>query len=614
MNGEGRRRSIHLLLLVAVLFALLELRLAWLQLGLGHGHRQAKGAELTRLAYSQRSDAIAVDSGRGRFLDRNGRHLAGAPALVMAAFPDNGMPRGPEAQVGKVAGALGVSADELESWLRQIQTPEAWRRPGTRRAAALTGRQAKTIREAGLLGVYVLPYRIRYPEDQPFLHAVGYLSQDPQRLARLYSRELKGGKLKETELIGGAGLENSLDRLIRGTGPTMFSQVTDAVRRPLDGLGLRASSPGNPHFPLQVYTTLDSDIQQEATAALRAAGVRQGAAVVLDAANADILAMASLPQLDPYHIGAPGTDERNRAITAYAPGSVFKMVTLAAAVEAGLADLDTEFECDGEYERYGLKCWKPEGHGHLTLEEAFAESCNVAFAAVAEQLDPAWIQITAERLGLGRKIGWSASSFVDGKPLRLLEEEEAGIIFARKKTAYDGGVRTGTGIGQRDVRVTPLQAANMVVSLLHGGRVAAPRLVTEIRYADGGTAAKLPLQMSKSKYGSIRPETAAAVLRAMRLTVTEGTASGTLSQSAWPLAGKSGTAEQAGKKTARNDHWFVGYGPAGGVPRYAVAVLIRDQPSGVRNRAAAVFGNIMERLRQLELRSSSQPKDRAEKP
>ena len=602
MQERLRRRSIHILLLAAAAFAVMELRLAWLQLGPVRGH--AARAGLPSLAYHQRADSIVIDSGRGLFLDRRGRIIAGEVAPVMAAFPEYGMPRGTKEQIRQAAGALGVSAEELEAWLRELKTPEVWRKPGSRRPEALTEEQAETIRDAGLIGVHILPQRIRYPEDIPPMHAIGFLSQDPERLARLYPRQVAKGKIRETDLIGGAGLERSLDRLIRGAGPTVVSRVTDGTKRPLEGLGLRTISPGNPHFPLMVRTTIDLDIQRAAHKALEEAGVREGAVVVLDAASADILAMVSYPPLDPYRIGAPGTDVRNRAITAYAPGSVFKTVTMAAALEAGIANPDTAFFCDGEYERYGLKCWLQGGHGHLTLEEAFAQSCNVTFAAIAEKLDPAWIQITAERLGLGRKVGWAADSFMDGKPLRLLEEEEGGTIFLQKKTAYDGGVRAGTGIGQRDVRVTPLQAANMVVSVLNGGRVASPRIVSEIRYADGNLAAELPKQTADSKYGRIRPETARALLKAMRLTVTAGTASGALSGASWPLAGKSGTAELAGASQGRNDHWFVGYGPAEGTPRYAVAVLIREQPAGLRNRAAAVFGAVMERLRRLDLQAS----------
>lgn len=596
---------IQILLLLTAGFCLIAVRLAWMQAGWGSG--SGKGASQTdipavaRQSVSQRSQSFIVDPGRGQFRDRHGRLLTGVPVNGLVAFPDYGMPRGSEESLRTVAETIGTNRERLESWFRQLKEPEAWRTPQSGRVAALSDRQAAAVRRSGLLGVSVLPVRVRYPGDLPSLHALGFLSQDPSRLTALYAGKLESREWKNTEPLGGSGLEKSLDRFLHGVGATVVSQITDAGRRPLAGLGLRTNAPSNPHFPLQVTTTLDLEIQRAAEEALSAAGVKEGAAVVLDARNADVLAMVSRPQMDPYRIGIPGTDERNHAITAFPPGSVFKAVTLAAALESGTADMDSEFHCNGTYGRYGLKCWRHEGHGKLTLEEAFAESCNVAFAELAEAMDPAWIQITGERLGLGRRVGWHADAFVDGGPLRLMEEEEAGTIFPSKQAAHDGGVRTGTGIGQRDVRVTPLQAANLVVTLLHGGRVSAPRLVSEIRYADGGTMAKLAPQSSPSKYGAIRPETAAAVLKAMRAVVTEGTARAALAEAGWPLAGKSGTAELAGKAKARNDHWFVGYGPATGTPRYAVAVLIENQPSGLRNRAAAVFGDIMERLRRSDL-------------
>ncbi len=587
------------LLLIALLFGVLCIRLAWAQLGIGNGRKAAVSAN----AVHQRSDAFAVDDGRGQFIDRNGTPLTGDVVQAMVAFPAFGMPRGTDQALRQVADSLDADLPTLERWLRGIESPQAWRRSSRSSASpdSLTERQASVIRNADLFGVSVLPYRIRYPASLVPLHAIGYISQDPARLARLYGDRVASRSMKLSDAIGGAGLEKSLDRLLRGVGPTEVYQVTDAAKRPLAGLGMRTKSPDNPHYPLQVRTTLDAAIQRATQQAMTDAGIRMGAAVVLDATDADILAMVSLPSFDPMRIGSKGTDERNRAITAYAPGSVFKTVTMAAALESGAAHSGTLFHCNGAYGRYGLKCWKHAGHGELSLQEAFAESCNVAFAALAEQMDPAWIQITAQRLGLGRRVGWATDAFMDGKPLRLLEEEEAGAIFPDKQSAYrDGGVRTGTGIGQRDVRMTPLQAANMVVTLLHGGRAFAPRLVSEIRYSDGGTMAKLPRQSLPSVYGHIRSQTAEAVLEAMRAVVTEGTARRALASSKWPLAGKSGTAELAGKWQGQNDHWFVGFGPATGKPRYAVAVLIQAQRDGLRNRAAAVFGDIMERILYLD--------------
>lgn len=600
MNREWARRAFYVLLLFAIVFGVEGARLAWLQLGLGGG--RAAGGAIARKAVLQRSDELLLDSGRGQFRDRSGKLLTGETVQSLAAFPDNGMARGPDAVLQLLADAIGAEPGRLAGWLDGLREPQVWMGADGERALDLSDEQIGAVNRANLMGVTVLPYRNRYSADHAPIHAIGYISQHPERVRQIYGAQIVTGQMSATSRIGGAGLEKSLDRLLQGIGSTAAVQVTDGRRRPLEGLGLRMTAPDNPHFPLQVTTTLDLDVQRAIEDVLQNRGIAKGAVVVLDAANADVLGMVSLPRLDPYRIGTNGTDERNHALTASPPGSVFKTVTLAAAIESGVADWDDKFRCDGHYHRYGLKCWKAGGHGVLTLKEAYAESCNVVFAELAERMDPAWLQITGERLGFGRQIGWHTDKFTDGKPLRLLEEEESGAIFLSRKLAEDGGVRTGTGIGQRDVRITPLQAANMAVTIVNGGRVLSPRLVKEIRYADGGLMTPFPRQTAKSRYGQIEANTAALLREGMRSVVVEGTAENALKHAAWPLAGKSGTAELAGKQKARNDHWFVGYGPAQGKPRYAAAIFIEDQPAGLTNRAAGLFGDIMERLRDLERR------------
>ncbi|MFC5405199.1 peptidoglycan D,D-transpeptidase FtsI family protein [Cohnella soli] len=598
MNRAWGMRGFKVLLALAIAFGVEGARLAWLQFGFG-GSRTASGT-LRQGATAQRSDELALDSGRGSFVDRNGKPLAGIPIRGLAAFPDNGMPRGTQDTIGRVAAAIGADASAFGAWLDGIRVPEVWQAKSDGRYLDLSDRQISAINHAGLLGVSVVPYVDRFAGDLFPLHAIGFVSQHPERVRTLYEDRIAHRQMSESSKVGGSGLEKSLDRLIQGIGPTRAAQVTSGSRLPLGGLGLRLLVSDNPHFPLRVTTTIDKDVQQIAQDVLVKHGVRKGAAVVLDAENADILGIVSLPTLNPYRLGAEGTDERNHALTAAPPGSVFKTVTLAAALESGVASWDEKFHCNGHYGKYGLKCWKEGGHGDITLREAYAQSCNIVFAGLAEKLDPAWLQITADRLGLGRLIGWQTDSFVDGKPLRLLGEEEAGTIFADKKNAYDGGMKTGTGIGQRNVRVTPLQAANMAVTILHGGKVFSPRIVKEIRYADGNLLATLPTHTAKSQYGAVSANTTATLREGMRAVVTEGTAESALSGAPWPLAGKSGTAELAGKSEGRNDQWFVGYGPLNGKPRYAVAVLIEDQPAGVRNRGATLFGEIMDGLRQLE--------------
>lgn len=600
MKGAIRLRLFQALLLLAILFGVAEARLAWVQLGFGRS--ETTHASLERKAVLQRSDSLVLDSGRGHFVDRNGALLTGETVRALAAFPAQGGPHGTDEAIGKLADILETDRGRFQAWLDNLKAADVWREGDGKRAYALTERQAAQIRQLELSGIAVLPYRNRYADWEALstLQAIGYVSQHPERIGQIYGEQLRTGLMNKNDLIGGAGLERSLDRLLKGIGPTKAIQLTDASRRPLEGLGIRVMAPDNPHYPVQVKTTLDLRMQRAAANVLNDHGIKEGAVVVLDADNADILAMVSLPAFDPEHIGVAGTDERNHALLAVPPGSVFKTVTLAAALEAGVTNVKEKFYCNGTYGRYGLRCWREHGHGVLTLEQAYAESCNVVFAALAERLDPALLQKTAERMGLGRQVGWSVSRFIDGEPLRLLPEEQPGVIFADLEKAKDGGVRTGSGIGQRDVRITPLQAANMAVTLLHGGTVLAPRLVSEIRYADGGLLASLPPQKAASGQGAISPRTAAFVRRAMEAVVTKGTAADALKDAVWPLAGKSGTAELAGTRSAYNDHWFVGYGPAKGKARYAVAVLLENERVGLRNRAAAVFGDIMEALRRID--------------
>ncbi|MFD0674135.1 peptidoglycan D,D-transpeptidase FtsI family protein [Cohnella sp. GCM10027633] len=602
MNREWSRRAFRALLLIAVVFGAEGARLAWLQLGFGSA--RTAGSTLARQAVLQRSDGLVLDSGRGQFRDRHGRLLTGDTVQTLAAFPDDGAPRGADSTVERVARSLRVEPAALEDWLAELREPAFWKEKGSTRALDLSDAQIKAVNEADLTGVAVLPVLNRYPSSITPLHAIGYVSQHPERVKEIYGDQVEGGTMALTRPVGGSGLEKSLDRLLQGIGPTAVMQVTDAARLPLSGIGLRMMLQKNPHYPLQVTTTLDLDVQSAVDAVLAKHRVKRGAVVVLDARNADIAAMASLPRLNPYGIGEAGTDERNHALEAEPPGSVFKTVTLAAALESGVTTWDETFHCDGHYGKYGLKCWKHEGHGDLTLKEAFAESCNVVFAELAERMDPAWLQITGDRLGFGRQVGWHTEKFVDGEPLRLLQEEEQGAIFLSRERGEDGGIRAGTGIGQRDVRVTPLQAANMVVSVLHDGKVFSPRLVKDVRYANGQLMANVPVHAAKSAYGQIQPRTAERLREGMRAVAQTGTAARALEGSAWPLAGKSGTAELAGKQKARNDHWFVGYGPAKGEPRYAIAVLLEDMPAGLRNRAAELFGDIIEQLRLLELRSA----------
>ncbi|MNZ79760.1 Penicillin-binding protein 4B [compost metagenome] len=323
--------------------------------------------------------------------------------------------------------------------------------------------------------------------------------------------------------------------------------------------------------------------------------MKEGAVVVLDAEQGDVIAMVSRPFYDPSHVNVKDGSWSNRAVKAATPGSIYKLVVAAAALEEHVTSPDEVFHCSGHYDKYGLACWKTGGHGDITLSEGFAKSCNVVFATLGERLSAESISKTAHKLGLNEQIGWHDKSFLDGSPLYQMDQEEAGRTFY-DMSKVDGGALAQTAIGQRDVLMTPLQAANLVVTLLNQGEVYSPRLVSTILFKDGSTLADLPAQKYFSKEGKIQPKTAKLLLSWMRQVVTDGTGR-TLVSAKWPLAGKSGTAQVIHNGEARNNQWFIGYGPVG-KPKFAVAVLSQNRPTHSEHQAIEIFRstmNILER-------------------
>ncbi|MNJ53632.1 Penicillin-binding protein 4B [compost metagenome] len=256
------------------------------------------------------------------------------------------------------------------------------------------------------------------------------------------------------------------------------------------------------------------------------------------------------------------------------------------------------FYCSGHYGKYGLSCWKEEGHGTITLKQAFAESCNTVFAALGERLTAASIHNTASKLGLGRTVGWYDPAFRGSQALRQIDQEEAGTVFATGVYA-DGGGRAQTALGQRDVMVTPLQAANLVVTLLHGGNVAAPRLVQDIYFKNGTQMLEFAPRYSNSDQGMISHATSATLLDWMSEVVESGTGR-SLQAAKWNLAGKSGTAQVISGGRPVNHQWFIGYGPVE-QPRYAVSVLVENRRTGSPHQATELFRRVMDILAAREM-------------
>ncbi|WP_339369371.1 peptidoglycan D,D-transpeptidase FtsI family protein [Paenibacillus elgii] len=588
---QKNRIFIVLLLVIGILGAW-NLRLFWIQVAASRSLTERK-IDLVENSVIQRAQGLVLDSGRGDFVDRNGVPLTGTAQKVLVVFPIHEEESADTSTAtDRVASIVNAPLSAWQSFVRQLKGPAIWSVSG--RPVPLTDAQAAKIEALGLKSVRAMTFNQRYAERQPASQVLGFIGQNPERITRQFTDQFHKGELQLTSKIGNAGLEKTFEPWLQGIGPSYVSLFTDGLKRPLPGLDTRQIAPSNPYYPLKVVTTLDSGIQQQVEQTLERLHVTEGAVVVLDIRNGDTIAMAGTPTFQPEHVDLAQGNWSNKALKAVAPGSIFKTVTAAAALEEKAVKADETFECTGALGKYGFTCWKKEGHGMLTLEEGFAQSCNIVFAKVAQRLGGDKLEAYAHRLGLETPIGWSGD-VLTRKDFRQWDAEEQGQIYASISDKSDKGALVQTAIGQRDVLMTPLQAANLVVTLYNQGKVASPRIVREIRFRNDRLYQSFPPHELEPAAKPIKPATAKRLLGWMVETVEHGTGKA-LHTAKWSMAGKSGTA-QVTLKNGRpgENHWFIGYGPAE-QPRYAAAVLVQNVTEGSGHKAIPLFKEVMDIL------------------
>lgn len=598
MRNFNHRRLFSGLLILCGAVVILIVRLAWVQLVMKNQHVPGNKYSLAKMAEIQSEREVVLDTGRGRLFDRKGVPLAGETIWTAALFPQEEQAAEAEAEVQaepnergplhRLADILGVSYEQLMQRRNELKEPLLWPSPQGKAPLALSPAQASEVNRLGIDGVTVLPFARRYDGHLSGGQWLGYLSEvNPKAQNKLPPAGLRVPK------AGTDGLEKTLEPLLQGVGHTEASVQVDARGNRLPEIPIKVRAPGNPYYPLSFYTTIDKGLQTEIEKLAVQAGMKEGAIVVLDAASGDIAAMVSLPLYQPDRISPEGGEWNNRALQEAVPGSIFKIVTAAAALEAGATSPGETFVCSDQPDRYGLTCPLGKKHGALTLAQGFAVSSNPVFATLAERLSSAQLQSAALALGLGREIGWQSPDTLGLPLLKPLAGEQHGTIFTSLLPG-DSGARVQTAIGQRDVRMTPLQAANLVVTLLHGGEVHAPRILQKVTFANGQKLQDLPGHLAPSPAGRVSPATTRLLLSWLRGVVTGGTGR-SLQRAVWPLAGKSGTAQTTVKGLPRNNQWFIGYGPLD-KPRYTVAVSVQNVAPGSPHLATKLFGQVFDLL------------------
>lgn len=395
-------------------------------------------------------------------------------------------------------------------------------------------------------------YARSYPNGNLAAHVVGYYSQQ----------------------YGTMGIENTQNDTL--TGSKDYSSWQNALNS-LAGI----SEPGN-----SVQLTIDSRIQRAAEQAL--AG-RVGAIVALDPRSGAVLAWASAPTFDNTNIqaaieaanasGGADTSMYDRATLAlYTPGSTFKVLTLASALENGLATFDTTYDSPGRMEIGGADVVSigERGHGTISLAKAFALSSNTVFGQVADGLGAEKLVATARAFGYGQQLGldFTTAASVMPNPEEMTEWE----------LAWAGA---GQPVGQGHTpgpQATVMQNALMAATIANNGIAMNPYVVSQILAPDGTV---LKTTRGRSLGQAVSTGTAEQVKQAMLDVVQSGTGSAAAIAGV-KVAGKTGTAET---NNANANSTFVGFAPYD-TPTVAIAVVIEQNAKGEES-AAAVGGQVL---------------------
>lgn len=377
----------------------------------------------------------------------------------------------------------------------------------------------------------------------------------------------------------GSGLEGTYRQLLRSNRQShqIFS-VVDGMQKSIPGIGFRIKNPRN---ATGLVLTLDLQIQKIVEQVMDREKFA-GAVVILNVQTGEILAMASRPMVNLHRLNESLTSKElpflDRAVSAYPPGSIFKLVILSAGLDCGKLTPDQLFFDPGYYQIGSQKwlCTSSSGHGHqqITLKDALAYSCNTVFIETAIHLGAQTILAYADRFGLGMpcNVGLRNESW---------GELPAGV-------GLSPGEQANLALGQQNVSATPLQIAGLIQTIANNGIRKKPYLVKgyldEYRHF-------INLTSEKTEY--VLKSSTAAVVRDMMSAVTQyGT--GTEAQLEVGSAGKTGTA-QIGNEEIMQDHaWFAGYAPSQN-PHYAAVVFCEKGISGGKT-AAPIFKEIMERV------------------
>ncbi len=406
----------------------------------------------------------------------------------------------------------------------------------------------------GILSGIMIGSRIvrNYPYSNTCAHVIGYVGQ-------INNRELEALKnygYKLGDIIGMSGLERYYDQYLKGINGGQPLEV-DPLGNPVRKLLSQNPIPG-----ADIDLTIDIELQQQAE---KIFGDNKGALIALSPQTGEVLAMFSKPDYNPNYFTDYLTEKEwqellakenplhNRGLTAYPPGSVFKIITGTAALETQSYNPEHNYFCPGYLYlgRRKFACWVASGHGKLNFFQGFIQSCNVVFYNLGLMLGPDKLAQSATNYGLG------FATNID------LPFESSGLIPSSKwkkkiyKEDWYPGDSVNTAIGQGYVLTTPLQMAIAVASLANkNNSVLRPFLARKVTGSDDKVIlTKEPEPVSRLPFA---PKSIDSIKRLMYDVVQKGTGKNAKVEG-FEVCGKTGTAEIP--NSAKTHAWFVSFAP-----------------------------------------------------
>ncbi|MBQ2383904.1 MAG: hypothetical protein II290_07680 [Oscillospiraceae bacterium] len=562
------------------------------------------------LALRNQTRSTTVTAHRGVICDRNMEVLA-CSRTVENVYLDPHELRQSKADLGQIAETLGKLLELEPEWIFKQAEDISMRYKKV--ASAVDQETAAKIRayinENKIAGIHLEPDSKRYyPKGSLAAQVIGFTNASND---------------------GSEGVEAAYDSFLSGTpGKVITTKGNNEMDMPFSYEGYAEAVPG-----CDVVLTLDATVQacleNQMQAAIDRYDVENGAfGLVMEAKTGAILAMATLGSYDPnayleiadlvakertqalaqsylsFPEGSEGYEKglaaykeavngarlkqwRNRVLSdGYEPGSTFKVLTMAAALDSGSIGLETPFHCGGAEQIPGrsqlLHCWKSAGHGAQKTPQALQNSCNLAFAHIALKMGGETFYEYIRRFGILEKTG------ID------LAGESKGVFFDKSlvtDTDKWGTASLTSGSFGQTFKITPLQLVRAIGSVVNGGHLMEPYIVSEVIGPDGQTVL---LQEPTEVRRTISEETSQIMRRLLRSVVTEGTAKNA-AVAGFSIGGKTGTSEKIdvfddqGQRVLDKIVSFVGIAPMED-PEYIVLVAL-DTPS--RETGIYISGGVM---------------------